>query len=404
MANNPFDTTNYGLRERPVSVDWNQLQSQIYMTMREVHRFLHAARTSNTSSVAKSVSGFHGAGFRVVPSSPAAMTVSVSAGLGWLHAPTDTPSGLGATDLEGVDDLSPYKPLCALAAIPFNVPTAPAAPNSRIDIIEVRNPRRLENLINRRQLDPNTLSYEDHTFSKTLAYLIDNNQASVVFAPNPSTAPLSYKVGVAANPGLVPPTSPDYIKIAEILVDNTTTSITGLNIVDRRALLGIGGTVRANVSFTATWNAGASHSDISGVVVNAPPGVDIVVGTEAGDKGGFFCYGTAGEVAQITRQANVEGQAALNAGEAITFLPITPAVGFGNVDTGVTIPEPLFTVTSAIQTAMAAHGLSVGIGQRAFAISAGNGQVTFRNAAGVGNQTDAKLNVLIYNVEFALSY
>lgn len=384
MANNPFDTTNYGLRERPVSVDWNQLQSQIYMTMREVHRFLHAARTSNTSSVAKSVSGFHADGFRVVPSNPAAMTVNVSAGLGWLHAPTDTPSGLGATDLEGVDDLSPYKPLCALAAIPFNVPTAPAAPNSRIDIIEVRNPRRLENLINRRQLDPNTLSYEDHTFSKTLAYLIDNNQASVVFAPNPSTAPLSYKVGVSANPGLVPPTSPDYIKIAEILVDNTTTSITGLNIVDRRALLGPGGHIKGSVRWRQQWNGGSPITTI--LSVDAPPGVDIAIGNDgSGNKNSVLFYILAGEITQAAMIA----QANSNTAQSITGT--MPSGAFNNF---------VVTVDSTKQSNMATMTpvITAGIGQKI--INAGATAFYQDNAAPAGNQLDD----VTWCADFSLGY
>src|SRR5262249_48684963 len=133
-------------------------------------------------------------------------------------------------------------------------------------------------------------------------------------------------------------------------------------------------------------------------------GVDIVIGTETGDKGGFICYGTAGQVAQVVRRATVDCPAGMNAGEAITFMPMTPSPGLGNTDDGTVVPEPLFAVTSALQTAMASHGLNVGVGQQAFSITAGTGQVTFRNAAGVGNQTDAKLNVLVYNIAFDLTY
>ena len=293
MADNPFDQTNYGLRERPVSADWNQLSSQLYMTIREAHRYIHDARVSAGSSAAQSISGFHGAGLRVVPSTPAGMSVAVSAGLGFMFAPTDIPTDLGATDLESVDDRSPYKPLIVQTPQTFNVPVAPSSPNSRIDIIEVRNPRRLENAIPRRQLDPNTLQYDDHIFNKTLAFQIDNLQCGTVTDPSPSTAPLSYKTGTSGNPGLVPPTTPGYIKIAEVLVPNGATSIGAIGIIDRRALLFAGGVGRFSGRWRVQWNSGSPTA--TAIAIAAPPGIDVTF-TPVGLRGAGSLFVVGGQI------------------------------------------------------------------------------------------------------------
>lgn len=275
--NNPFDRMNIGLRERPLSADHNRLQSQIDRTIREVCRAMLSGRASNTSSAQQSRAGFLGTGFRVVPSNPAAMSVQVSAGHGFNYDAVDLPSDIGATDLEGVDDLSPYKPLVLMSPVTFAVPAAPVAPNSRIDIIEVKVDRRLENALTRRQLDVATRQYLDHAFFKTLAFVLDG-RTGIVTTPANSTAGLSYKIGTAANPGTVPPTTAGYVKIAQIHVSNTTVTITGAEIADWRPLLGDGGVVRGSISWRQRWNAGTPIVDIKNII--APPGVDVGVASE----------------------------------------------------------------------------------------------------------------------------
>ncbi len=360
MADNPFDQTNYGLREKPVSGDWNQLESQIYMTIREMHRYQHDARTDFTTPSAHSVSGFHGAGFWVVPSSPAAMSVVVSAGLGFLYAPTDIPTNLGATDLESVDDLSPYKPLLVQSPLTFNVPAAPASPNSRIDIIEVRNPRRLENAITRRQLDPNTLSYDDHVFFKTLAYQIDNNRMGVVNDPASSTAELSYKVGTAANPGLVPATSPGYLKIAEILVPNGISTITGTQLVDRRPLLFSRGGCTVHASFRWQFVTGFPASIITPIKGVLPPSVQVGLRQNTNVRGDGILAIVGGEIASAVLTPSVYyPTAAASLGSGWGF----PAVF---ADVSGTNGTPI-TVDSAAQAVLASltPAINVGIGQKA---------------------------------------
>lgn len=274
MASAPFDQTNTGLRERPLSSDQNQQVSQIYRSIRETMQQVFATRILDTSPVAQPITGFIGSGLQVTPSSPAAMTVVVNPGLGFLYDASDVPSNIGATDLEQVNDLSPYKPLPLSAATTFAVPTAPGSPNSRIDIIEVRNARRLTDSVTRRQLDPGTESFVDHVFSKTLTYALDG-QTGIVTSPAASTAALSYKIGAFANPGLVPATTAGYTKIAEIYVNNGVTSIDVAKLADQRVLLVPGGIIHASVRFELHWNAG------SPTIVNqetiAPPGVEILV-------------------------------------------------------------------------------------------------------------------------------
>jgi hypothetical protein len=388
MADNPFDHTNYGLRERPVSADWNQLSSQLYMTIREVHRYLHDTRVSNISSAAQSVNSFHDAGLSVVPSSPAAMSVIVSSGLGFLYAPTDIPTNLGATDLESVDDLSPYKPLLVQSPLTFAVPVAPASPNSRIDIIEVRNPRRLENTIPRRQLDPNTLQYDDHVFFKTLAYQIDNTQMGVVTDPASSIAPLSYKVGTAANPGLVPTTSPGYIKIAEILVANTTTSITGSNIVDRRTLLGVGGVVRAESRFRLQWNSGSPT--VTHIAMTAPPGVQVSVLPLTAGRGSATVWITAGEIAAASM--TVTGASLVGSGP--------PPMHFGQQVVGGVGSNLVQSLSSGAFTTPATPPIAGAVGQKAATAFLRAYELT----AGGPDPNTANVEDVVFNLQFSLSY
>lgn len=287
MANNPFDRTNIGLRERPLSSDLNAMQGQLHRAIMHLAGYMLAPRAGVTASANSPKSGFLHDGLRVTPSSPVGMTVVVAAGLGMVYDTGDLVSDIGATDLEQVNDLSPFKPIPLLAPVTFAVPTAPGSPNSRIDIIEVRTARRLENAITRRQLDPGTESFLDHVYFKALAYCLDG-QTGVVTNPTASTAALSYKIGTAANPGLVPATTAGYTKIAEILVPNGTTSVNGTRIVDRRPVLSPTGEVVATVRFGMDWTVAPSETNIGTALVTireviAPPGIEF--GVDVTDRG-----------------------------------------------------------------------------------------------------------------------
>lgn len=225
----PFDRTNIGLRERPVSSDLNRAQSQIYRTITDLMQQLFGGSASPQS-------GFIGPALSINALSPAAMSVQVAAGMGFLYNASDLPTDIGATDLEGVDDISPYKPIVLNSPVTFVVPTAPAGPNTRIDIIEVNVNRLLVDSTPREQLDVPTKTFLAHSFYKTLTFSIDGFTGSVT-TPAASTAALSYKIGAPGNPGVAPATTPGYIKLGEVHVGSAVTTIVAGNIVDSRSLL-----------------------------------------------------------------------------------------------------------------------------------------------------------------------
>lgn len=277
----PFDRANVGLRERPVSSDHNRIQSQIYRTIQSLMGSLHAPRVSNTSAGSQQRTGFIGDGFRVVPSSPAAMTVQVSPGFGFVYDATDVPEDIGATDLENVDDLSPFKPLVLMAPVTFAL-SAPSVGNSRIDIIEVRVNRDLTDSLTRRQLDVTTKQYLDHSFYKTLTYALDDDTGTVNNVD--STAALSYKIGAPSASPSAPAVTAGYVKIAEVRTGSGTVSVVGGNIGDYRALLGAGGIVPASVQFRLQYNAGTPIVTIEKMI--APPSVEIGIDPNS-NRGSF---------------------------------------------------------------------------------------------------------------------
>lgn len=383
--NNPFDRMNIGLRERPLSSDLNRMQSQHDRTIREVCRALLSGRASNTSSALQSRHGFIGTGFRVVPSNPAAMSVQVSAGHGFMYDAVDLPSDIGATDLEGVDDLSPYKPVALMSPITFAVPAAPGAPNSRIDIIEVKVDRRLENALTRRQLDVATKTYLDHSFFKTLAWVLDG-RTGIVTSPANSTAGLSYKIGTAANPGTVPATTAGYVKIAQVHVSNTTITITGAELSDWRPMLGDGGIIRGSISWRQRWNAGTPIVDIKNII--APPGVDVGITSEnvSGAHNSGVVYIVAGNV--LKGLVMVQGHECNSAWGDVGSHQTNPSGGVaGHID----------TVRSGNLASFNAAGLLAALTQPILGAS-------FQGVVEPGNNASAHLDDMMWEAMFMAAY
>ena len=389
MADRPFDQTNIGVRERPFSSDINGNVSQTFQTIREIARMMLSPRASNTSSAMSSRAGFIGDGFRVVPSNPAAMTVQVSAGLGFNFDASDEPTNINTisapNDLERVNDLSPFKPWPLALPVTFTVPAAPASPNSRIDIIEVKTDRRLEDATTRKQLDSGSLSYLDHIFMKTLAYALDGRTGTVT-SPANSTAGLSYKVGVAGNPGAVPATTTGYTKIAEILVPNGTTSIVGNNLIDRRKLFGMHGFVHGSLTWRQQFNAGTPIVTILSAVT--PPGVDVGIQplTSSGHNQGFVIV-TGGDITRATMTINAQ---------STTTQQFNVMGGFDINGFGVT--GPVVTTTSTEQARLNAAGINAGIGQKAVM------QQFLAQMTNATSTTNAALDDLIWNMHFTVGY
>lgn len=240
----PFDRTNIGLRERPVSSDINRAESQVYRTITDLMQQLIGGGATSPHS------GFIGGGLSVSALSPAAMSVQVTPGIGFVYDATDLPSNIGATDLEAVDDLSPYKPLVLMGPVQFAVPAAPIGPNTRIDIIEVRVNRLLVDSTPREQLDVPSKTFLAHNFYKTLTFALDGFSGSVA-SPAASVAAISYKIGTAAFPGLAPATTPGYIKLCEINVGSGVVVINPADIIDKRTKLSPAGAYIGRQMFAA---------------------------------------------------------------------------------------------------------------------------------------------------------
>lgn len=356
--NNPFDTSNVGLRERPNSGDINRAQSQMYRTMRYLAQQLLGGRASNSSAALGLRTGFVGDGLRVVGSNPAAMSVQVSAGLGFIYSPLDVPTDIGATDLEDVDDLSPFKPVFLMSPHTFPV-VAPGA-NSRIDIIEVKVDRRLEDSIVRRQLEVSTKQFLDHSFYKTLAYALDGRTGTVAAAAQ-STAGLSYKTGVESASPVAPATSTGYVKIGEVRTTSATTSIDGRNIVDTRKLHAPYGVVQATLRFTLNWNGGAPVSTILDCM--APPGVEMAVIPSTSNKSMVELVVIGGDIQHASVCPSLEMPNGIVAQSAMMHRHKLAGIASG---VGLGVAPFLSTVSAAESTAfnLATPSLKVGIGQK----------------------------------------
>ncbi len=224
MSNRPFDRTIFHPLERPLGDDINQLQSNFDQTF----RFYASQLAKNSAGTPQD--GFLANGFLVSAISPNALSVTVSPGLGFqLQVGTET----AIDGVIGYNDLEPYKPIPLLAAQTFTVPTAPAAPNSRIDIIEAKAIRISTDPSTRQVLDLNLGQFIPEQENKTSAWAVDG-RAAVVAAGGASTAPLSYRTGVAAASPVAPAVTTGYIKIAEIVVGSDVTVINATNITDSR--------------------------------------------------------------------------------------------------------------------------------------------------------------------------
>lgn len=229
MANNPFDREIINPLEKPLADDHNLAASYHDMSL----RFFLGQYFKDDSGLKQD--GFLNDGLKVVSDSPDAMSVVVSAGLGFQDVPIDVPSAIDS--INGLNDLESYKPLPLFNQLVFSVPVAPTAPNTRIDIIEVKADRITTDLTSRQVFNALAGEFQAGSINKTLQFALDG-RGGTVNAPAASTQPLSYKVGVAANPGVAPATTAGYIKIAEIAVGSDVVLIADADITDTRADLG----------------------------------------------------------------------------------------------------------------------------------------------------------------------
>lgn len=228
MSTRPFDRMVLNPRERPLSGDHNQQASNVE---RSLMKFILDLAKEWANPIAAGAS-FLADGFKVVADGPPDLFVQVTSGLGFYNDAADEPTMIGG--LVGVDDLSSIKPLPLSANQIFAVP-APDPVNPRVDIIEVKTDRRLEQPDTRDILNVATGQFTATPGqNKVLAYYLDGRVGTVAFNQQSITG-IGYKTG---NPGAgVPATSAGYTKICEIAVGAAVGSINNGNITDRRQFL-----------------------------------------------------------------------------------------------------------------------------------------------------------------------
>jgi len=270
MANKPFDRVMLNPRERPLSSDINQYQSEADRTLRALLERIYSRRTSLSSDVATpAIDGVIGDGLKVRPVSPISMQVRVPAGYGSQYNASDLPSAIGG--VQGVDDLSAWKPLALNADVTFTVPAAhPTLP--RYDIIEVRANRAVADLSSRDVLNTSTGRFEPVDVYKTLSWAMEGS-TGVVASPSNSTAAVSLKTGTPAAFPAVPSTTTGYVKVAELIVDSGVTTLDVNAIRDLRRMLFPASQWSIACQLT-TALSGPLVCSLANLI--APPGVQVV--------------------------------------------------------------------------------------------------------------------------------
>lgn len=204
-----------------------------------------SATSSSDITPMPTASGFYGASFFVAPLSSPTTKVRIFPGVGMIRDDSDLPTSIDG--VAGLDETSDMKPLVLRQPLLIDVSTPPAAPDQRIDIVEVRLNRDVADVEPRDFLNLTGPSARKESLNKptTLSYAFDGLMVGRVTDPAPSTAALSYKMGQPSSPPMAPPTTAGYIKIAEILVDNVSGNPSGTirqeHIADFRPLLFLGG-------------------------------------------------------------------------------------------------------------------------------------------------------------------
>jgi len=332
MANNAWDRQIVNTRERPRSGDLNTLQAQLDRTIRETVMRLFQARDWSNDKAFVHVPGFIGDGLKVREPAAPGMAVVVREGLGFYDLPGDVPAAVSGVD--GLDDLSPYKPLPLMADTTISsIPTCGAQP--RIDIVEVRLSRVPGNPLSRDVLNTGTGVFDATSVNKTLAFSLDGS-VGIVTDPSNSTAAISYKVGTPGATPAAPAGTPGYITVANVVVPALATAITRGMIIDRRLILHMYGMMPFAVK--ATIPTGLT-SPPTNVLPDVPPGVEVVVvkdtpSASPGTNNRFSVWVIGGDFGAY-RKGNMDGQAVKAAYSATETLSVqTLGTVFGALSSG----------------------------------------------------------------------
>lgn len=351
---NPFDRVIINRKEKPASSDINAAQAGIDFTLREHLSNVFAARLAAGNDRRNVVSGFLADGFRVRPKSPTAMSVEISAGLGYQVQTVNPATDTAIEGVVGLSDLSPYKPMALTSAESVTIDAADAV-LERYDIIEVRADRRTTDLTSVEIFGENVLQFVNTpNMAKTLSWLMNSRQGRVAYNQS-STAPISLKKGQPAAVGsaTVPAATSGYIKIAEIYVGPTVTTLDDDVINDTRRMLWPNNTARVSAKVTIVSQNGASRPVVTELI--APPGVRVVFYGDGSTSGMISAYILAGTALAAFRPI-VQVQYGTNAG----FMPLV------NYTSGST-PQAAAAANSTLQTALnganASPATKIAIGQ-----------------------------------------
>ena len=275
-------------RERPNSGDLNRLQDRTQESIRLLANAVHGEANGSvpllnpaTRTFAQAPNGFASASFQVSPD-PGAAPYGLLITPGFGFAPTGPAS---ATDYSGANGLNwdsgNWAPL-VLSAFQqgISVPSVPSAGHSRIDIIEVRANYRANDPATVGVFNPATEVFDPTVLAKSFSWDLLGLTGSVN-APNPSTAAISYKVGVDHTGGISgatePAVTPGYMKIARINLDGAVASITSSLIADLRRP--IWPNAMAQVSgLAAIPGTAAGLGSESLASIELPPGVVVKMG------------------------------------------------------------------------------------------------------------------------------
>jgi len=241
------------VRQRPISADLNELQEQMLESTRLAITGAHCtAGLTSVSGSADNRSGynvphaFQGGSFLVRPD-PAATPfgIMLQPGFGYsAFSPGsvtnyDSANGL---DYDGTNSWAPL--VLSTYQTGFTVPAPPASGSCRIDIIEVKASYLANNPQTVGIFNTATEVFDPATRNKDFTWDLLGRTGNVT-APANSTAPISYKTGVAAVGDIavpsVPSTTTGYVKIAQINVIGGATAVATANIIDfRKPLLANG--------------------------------------------------------------------------------------------------------------------------------------------------------------------
>lgn len=272
MVDQAYNRTVLYPLEKPLADDINQDSSQGDRSIRDT-----------MFALLRGQQGFLFGGIKALPSGPPALSVLIKAGLGWQDAPTDTPAAIGG--VLGLNDLSRYKPIVLAADFTAAVPSPPGA-NSRIDLIEVRYNRQLDNSQSRQFLNPMTDAFSPAAVAKTLDFNVDGTLAYYAAAATPTTA-FAYKSGIPGVSPTPPAVDTGYLAVAYITVVSGAVTIGSGDIQDRRNTI-----VISPGSFLRRQNFGANNT------YTPTPGTNrVTIRMVGGGGGGGGCQSGANQSA-----------------------------------------------------------------------------------------------------------